>query len=76
MSHQVQLCQMQLARMGPEGVRLVDGLTQLGAQVQRVQCLSLCFPCGNQIVARVDGAPVGAPSVDSLVDELRAAFAA
>ena len=75
MSHQVMLCQMQLARMPAEADKLTTGLTELGVQVQRMQCLSLCFPCSSQIVARVDGMPMAAPNADAFLADVKSAIA-
>jgi hypothetical protein len=75
MSHKVQLCQTQLNRMPAEAAQLVDTLTGAGFEVDKQMCLNLCFGCSTRVIARLDGAPIGAGSCAELGEQLKAAAA-
>lgn len=76
MSHKVQLCQTQLNRMPADAAQLVETLAGAGFEVEKQGCLNLCFGCSTRIIARLDGAPIGAGSCAELGDQLKAAIAA
>lgn len=72
----VLLCHSQLNRMPDKGAALRTGLEAAGASVSGMACLGMCFPCGQQTVARVDGHPIGAKDADELVAQVREFVAA
>ena len=75
MSHRVSLCQTQLNRMPEEASKLVETLSAAGLEVDKQHCLNLCFGCSTRVVARFDGAPVGAMTAAELAEQIKAAAA-
>jgi uncharacterized protein YuzB (UPF0349 family) len=71
----VALCTTQLNRLGADGARLEADMGAAGATVEKYTCLSLCFGCSTQIIARFDGSPIAAKTADELVAQVREALA-
>lgn len=66
------LCQDQLQRATDGGAGLEERLRGCGVEVARMSCLSLCFQCEMQPIARVDGHALTVASEDELVEQVRA----
>lgn len=75
MSHQVHLCRMLSFRIGPAFDTLVGDLKACGVEVGVAGCLGDCLNCQRAVIARVDGAPVTAPTPQDLVEQVRHALA-
>lgn len=68
----VQLCRMQLERLGPEASTLRSRIEAEGGEIEVAMCLNACFMCTQRPIARIDGTPVAAASNDELVDYVKA----
>jgi hypothetical protein len=69
----VRLCKTGILRLGPGARALVDGLREREHSPVIADCLDRCQVCEKSLVATLDGMPVSAPDVATLLalcDEL------
>jgi hypothetical protein len=68
---QVKLCKKSLERLGPDGTKLIEQLTERQHGVVIKDCLERCQGCQlGLLIASADGAPMSARSIDKFVADL------